>query len=398
MKRIYFILCCFFTTFAIAQNESNLNQGDIRQTKYLQTIGYEKAKGKIFVTVSINGEKYKFLFDTGAPFAISKKIYDQLHLPKTGSLPIQDASGKSEEMIITMLPDLQLGEISFLNTPGIVFQESSSPVFGCLDVDGIIGSNMLRNSVIQFDELNHQLTITDNAKNLSLKKVPYQELELSQTQSNPFIKITLQKGNQAVSDNLLFDTGADGFYEMSVAAYLYFKQKSDVAEVIAENDGSSAWGLHGMEGKEHQYELKVPGLILCHKTFNNVIVTTTGSNESRIGSKLLNYGKVTVDYKKKRFYFEPYTNANTDELSEHLWAIAPTLQDNKMVVGIIWDKTLENTINLGDEILNFNGIDYQSMDFCKLVRAENKFTNNQATVTLKDLKTGEIKTIEIKRL
>jgi hypothetical protein len=38
-----------------------------------------------------------------------------------------------------------------LNTSGIVLHENSEWV-ECLGIDGIIGSNMLRNSVVQFDE------------------------------------------------------------------------------------------------------------------------------------------------------------------------------------------------------------------------------------------------------
>jgi len=390
------LLCCFFSVFSFAQNEINLNQGSIEQKKYHTTINYEKTKSKIFVDVVIEGKTYKFLLDTGAPFAVSQKLYNELKLSIVGKVEVLDASGKSGEMIITSVPKLQMGELTFLNTPGILFTEATNQIFDCLDIDGIIGSNMLRNSVIQFDDRNNKIIVTNDAGKLDLKKIPYQKLTLTQTQSNPFIQIMLKKGNQEATDNILFDTGADGFYEMSVQAYYFLKDRVDVVNTIAESEGSFTWGLHGMTDKEHQFVLEIPQLSINGNILKKVQVTTTSSNESRMGAEILSHAKVTLDYKKKRFYYEPYEAVDT--LSQQIWAISPTLQNNKMVVGIIWDKQLESKVNIGDEILNFNGIDYQSMEFCDLVRSENKFSDKKAIIKFKDVHTGAVKTLEINRL
>lgn len=168
---------------------------------------------------------------------------------------------------------------------------------------------------------------------------------------------------------------------MSVEAYYFLKDRVDVVNVIAESEGTFTWGLHGMTDKQHQYILEIPQLSINENILNEVQVTTTSSSESRIGAEILSHAKVTLDYKKKRFYYEPYKAVDT--ISQQIWAISPTLQNNKMVVGIIWEKQLENQINLGDEILNFNGIDYQSMEFCDLVRSENKFSEKKQLLSSK---------------
>jgi hypothetical protein len=113
---------------------------------------------------------------------------------------------------------------------------------------------------------------------------------------------------------------------------------------------------------------------------------------------LLQYGKVTLDYKKKRFYFEPFDNINTDELSERPRAILPTLQNEKLVVGIIWDKTLESKINLGDEVLSINGFDIQAMDTCEYLTRDYTSSNEELILELRDINTGEIKKVEIERM
>jgi hypothetical protein len=168
---------------------------------------------------------------------------------------------------------------------------------------------------------------------------------------------------------------------------------------IAESEGSFSWGLHGTLENQQHLLLNIPELQLRNKIFNDVIVTTT-NGMSLIGTQLLQYGKITLDYKKKLFYFEPFDNINTDELSERPWAIYPTLQNDKLVVGIIWDKTLESQVNLGDEILKIGDLNIEGMDLCEFVKLDsnNEAFTEQRILELRDINTGEIKKVEIKRM
>ena len=45
----------------------------------------------------------------------------------------------------------------------------------------------------------------------------------------------------------------------------------------------------------------------------------------------------------------------------------PTFFDKKLVVGIVWDEELKNTIEFGDQILEVNGRNLTQLDFCELV-------------------------------
>jgi hypothetical protein len=50
-----------------------------------------------------------------------------------------------------------------------------------------------------------------------------------------------------------------------------------------------------------------------------------------------------------------------------------------------------------DEILSFNGIDIQSMSFCEFQMLEIP-SGDKIFFELRDIKTGEIKTVEIERM
>ena len=399
MKKILTLTILIFYASSIFAQIVSLNQGRIQQKHYFQEIPYQEIKGNLIVQVSINEKNYNFIFDTGAPLVISDKLYKELHLRSSRHINANDAAGERKQMRSILLPEIHLQGITFRNIPGLVLNEDSkwSKCYGIDGIDGIIGSNMLRNSVVQFDEQNKQIIITDNIKKLALQTNAYQKMRLQPSASNPYIEITLQKGaDKTTINNVLFDSG-DGSDIFTLSLH-ELKLVDRIVDTIAESEGSFAFsGAHEIYKKQKYLLLNIPELIMHNITFNDVTVTTTYAHSSRIGVKLIQYGKTTLDYKKRRFYFEPFDNINTNQPTENQWAIYPTFQNDKWVVGIIWDKQLESQVNLGDEVLSINGIDTQSMSFCEFFMLEIP-SGDKRVLELRDIHTGEIKKVEVERL
>ena len=402
MKRFFTLIIISFFASSILAQSIDFNQGSIKQKKYLEKIPYQNKDGKLIVPVTINGKTYNFLLDTGASFTISDELFKELNLEIIGNQETRDVSGKVMKMRVISLPELHLQGITFLDTPGYVFHEESpdiTDILKCFGIDGIIGSNMLRNSVIQFNLRSKHILISNNFWQIPKNKVvKSQKMKLSPAQSSPFIRVAHQQiGRKRIGNYVLFDTGASDFYTMSMHSYNWLNSRVDMTK-IAESEGSFAWGIHGPAEKQPHLLLIIPELNINKTIFNDVVATTTNTI-SLMGTKLLQYGKVTLDYKRKFFYFEPFENINTDELSQRPRAILPTMQNGKLVVGIIWDKALESQINLGDEILSINGINIQTMSVCELFNFDNTSSNDEELILeLNDIKTGEIKKVEIKRL
>lgn len=400
-KYKYFVIVSVVLFFCIsssyAQNIISANQGYVEQQKYLTTIPYKQIKGKIIIEVVIDNRIRKFILDTGASTVISENLYKELNPKLLGTVEVIDQSGLKDTLNVVSLSETKINELAFKDIPALVSKEAKM-LFECFDVDGLIGSNLLRNSVVQFDSKNKTITLSDNSKLLNLKKRDANEMELSPNQSNPFVWIKLKKGKSFANEKILFDTGDDGLYLMSINAYKHIiGEKLDVFQTLAENEGSFSAGLHGTAEKMTNYVVNIPMLELNNLLLNNITAKTTYTY-SRFGSEILKYGKVTLDYKNKKFYIEPYGDSSETNLDRGVWAIDPIIENDKAVVGIIWDKTLENTVNVGDEILKFDNIDYQNMDFCEIVKSNNKVDKKTALLVLKDIKTGEVKNVEIKKL
>jgi hypothetical protein len=142
------------------------------------------------------------------------------------------------------------------------------------------------------------------------------------------------------------------------------------------------------------YKVSVPQLKINNATFKNVIVETTYGNSSRIGAGLFDYGLVTLDYKNKKFYFEPFSTTNYD-LKTKDWPFAPTIKDGKLVVGIVWGEIWRQVIIPGDEIVEFNGKVYKDASICGIIASSHKTENTRTKLILKDAATGEMKEIEV---
>ena len=398
MKKLFALFLLPFLASSILAQNINFNQGKIKQKHYRQEIPYQKIRGIPVVFVTINEKIYKFFFDTGSSsLVISDNLCKELNLPITGQKIVSGASGEQRKMKKILLPELHLQEITFTNISGIVSYEKYE-LFECLGIDGIIGGNMLINFVVHFDEQRQCIIITDNIRNLRLKKVMPQKMEFTSAKCVPFVTVILKKGKEKVKQKVLFDSGqsSDSFFEMSMRNYSW--KINNIVEKMSESEGAFSFGIHGFFANQKHLLLNIPEIIVNKIPFNDITITTTHGNNSRIGAKLFQYGKTTLDYKKKRFYFEPFDNIDKSELSKLPLAINFTFQNDKIVVGIIWDKTLESQINLGDEMLSINGIDVQSMSPCELFQLKVSTDSDELILELRDIKTGEPKKVAVKRM
>ena len=58
----------------------------------------------------------------------------------------------------------------------------------------------------------------------------------------------------------------------------------------------------------------------------------------------------------------------------------PTLNNNKLIVGFVWEETLKSKITFGDEILEVNGIDFNTIDICDFITKESIFKESDTRI------------------
>lgn len=398
MKRIViFISCILIILSAGAKKKIKPNSGGTKQKNYYSVMPYESMWGTLaIIKVEVGGKERRFLLDTGAVTSISQELADELKPKVTETNILRDAEGYSEEIITCIIPEIKVGGVLFKKIPAAVIKKA--PFTYCHELDGIIGSNLLRNSIVRFSHNDKTITLTDQPKKLDLhkKKELSSKIFLTPDQSSPYIKTFILDSLNADVE-LMFDSGMTGFFDMALRHFHLFNEHQIFSDSIWEASGSNTHGAFGKTQDTIKYSFSVKKFVLNEYIFNNLRINTTASNNSRIGMGFLEYGDITLDYKNKRFYFEPYSDEGPD-LSYTPNSFSFNVAGDKLVVGLIWNPEMESRINVGDQIISINGIRFDEMSECELllydmdkVLSEGiKEDQKEGTIEVKKQDTGEI--------
>lgn len=298
MKNIPAFVAFFLAFTGFAQNNT-ASQGEMTTKNVYLEIPLVNHK-EIEQAVSLNGKSFKFILDTGAPLAISREIQQQMNYPVLNSAGLKDANNKSDMIDIVMIDTLKIGGIAFANIPALVLNFKSSPI-ACQHVEGLIGSNIARFLVVEFDLAHNKVILTDRRDKLALPALAAQPIHLDD-QSNAFFEVVHSTG---LKDSVQFDSGMGRMYDMNTA-----KIDQLLAEHIAKpNSVFKGFGIAGQgilgNGYNEPVNVIYSGIALGNNGIVDAQVRTTQA-ASRMGRELLNYGTLTIDYPNSRYYFVKY--------------------------------------------------------------------------------------------
>ncbi|MGC4039815.1 MAG: retropepsin-like aspartic protease [Flavobacterium sp.] len=389
LKLKYLIFCLFFTSCLFSQDLS-LGQGGTNQKGYYEEINFELANNKIILPVKINGKTYRFLLDTGAPNLLSKRVLSELNIQNTKKINVHDSNHKVDTLEMVSIPHMQIGDLDFVDNVALSSDLDNHFVLKCFKLDGFIGSNLLKNSILKISLKDKKIIITDDIKKLKLKSKP-SSIKLIGEQKAPYISISIiGKNKKKASEDVLIDTGMDGFYEMSNRAFKIFSGEN-IFEELSRSSGAGSIGLFGTPDIKEQVLIRSNLLRVNNTYFKNLITNTTDDNNSRMGLELAEYGDIIIDFIHQKFYFEAEKEITFDKKAP---VYSSTAIGNKLVIGFVWDKSYQDRLHFGDEIIRIKDYKLNEMHFCDVVDLRNTLKNEDSyemEVRSKDNKTTLLK-------
>lgn len=389
LKLKYTVLCLVIPAWVFSQNLS-LGQGAVIQKNYYEEVDFELVNNKIIVPVTINEKAYKFLLDTGAPNLLSKRVLNELNIKDTQKINAFDANNNIDTLQMAQIQNMKIGNLNVADNVVLVSDLDTHFILKCFKLDGFIGSNFFKNSILKISLKDRKITITDDIKKLKLKSKPT-NLKLVGQQNSPYVKIAFTgKNGKKATEEVLIDSGMDGFYEISNRAYQIFSEEK-VFEELSRSKGTGSIGLFGAASVKEQVLLKANILKINNTDFKNLITNTTDDNNSRIGFELAQYGDIIIDFINRKFYFEAEEEVIFDKKAP---VYSSTIVDNKYVVGFVWDKSYQDRLNFGDEIIRIKDYKLNEMDFCEIVNLRNTLKEEQSyemEIRSKDNKTTLLK-------
>ena len=345
MKIIFLLVLCLLTVSVGAQ-------------QYKSVLPYRMVGGKMLVDVKMNGEDRTFIFDTGAgKTVLTGEVCEELGLATVDSLEVTDVNGKKDTYPIVEINSLLMpdGKINFRGLPAMKLLGPSP--FKCFHADGLIGSDLLAQCIVEIDGKAKTITLTsaENASPISLRRmIPFAKAGM------PIIALQAGRGNSLVC---LFDTGCPGFLSLKSTDFEALKSVA-AFEVTDEGYGEGSISVGGMGETDTSYRVCFPLLSVGATKFANVSAETATPPYTLLGVELLEYGKVTIDYPRRRFYFEPYEEKF--DLTEKHYDMALRVKDGDLVVSEVWS-AMKGVVDIGDKVLRINGKPAGKYDFCKSI-------------------------------
>lgn len=292
MKRIIIIALLgiiALTSCNTIKTISTLKKGEVEQQKFAVNIPFEYRLGLIVFDVTIDGQEYSFILDTGAPNVISKKLAEKLDLTSTSYQDVGDSQGEESKLGFTSIEKISIGGINFLNTGAAIADLSISREVACLNVDGFIGANLMKNAIWKFDYDKQIITISNSTESLNIpeqnEKVPF----FTKMTGTPILDITL---NSVTEKNVILDLGSNGDIALSKKT-LDKIMKTEAKLPLSVSFGNSSSGLYGTGASDSIYYTSVSDVSFGDIALKNTIVEFTNESASTIGTNFFkNYDLV----------------------------------------------------------------------------------------------------------
>jgi hypothetical protein len=228
--------------------------------------------------------------------------------------------------------------------------------WSCFNIDGFIGSNLVRNSVVKIDPDARQLLVSNSLRpEMKSHRMQNIEMELDQ-QSSPYVDVAF--GNN-LKHSFLFDTGSDDYINLEKEEFRRIKSGLTIKH-LKNGYGSGTMGLYGPGKKDDTYKLILDSLFFCKYRFTNPSLKVTEA-DSKIGIKILEYGPVILDYSAEKLYFFSRNDpVQYKESSSSQFGFSPVLEDNHLTFGLIWENSVADSIGLKPNyrILRINEYDF----------------------------------------
>lgn len=325
--------------------------------KYKTVLPYRMVGGKMIVDLVMNGTSRSFIFDTGGRTALTGEICEELGLTVVDSLVVTDVNSKKAAYPLVSIESLMTPDqkINFKHVSAMKLAKPSP--FECFHTDGLIGSDLLVRTIVEIDGKNKTITITsaENPSTVSLRKM------LPFTKSGmPIILLQAGAGNNITA---LFDTGCPSFFSLKVSDYKTLKT-TGAFQVLSEGYGEGSIGVAGMAEADISHRVCLPVLSVGGTKFQNVTSETSTPPFTLLGVKLLDYGKVTLDYPRARFYFE--ANEAVNDLSSKHYNVALRVKDGELIISTVWS-AMKGVVEVGDKVTRINGKPVRMYDFCESI-------------------------------
>ncbi len=296
IKKVFLIGLCFQLIYGCAVKWTEaIRYGEIANTGFSETVEIEVEKGLIFLPVTIHGKEHRFLFDSGAPFSISEQLQSEYGFKIISTGNLIDSDHNSKKVNWAQVDSVKIGDVSFLKQTAFIGDFKANPLLNCLDIDGIVGSNLMSQCNWTIDQERGSIAFFDTVDMQAFEghtAIPFK----TDYQYNIFIDVNI---GQATVKNILVDYGSNGSLALSDEIFKLLKDRNIVGETFWEKGFQQA-GIIGQPIILNR-EITFTDSISIDSIHIKKAMLRTGPTVS-VGNNLLSRFQVTIDWDTKNLY------------------------------------------------------------------------------------------------
>lgn len=326
----------------------------------------------IFVPVTIEGETYRFLFDSGAPNVVSKELREKLNMKVLKRNPIRDSQGKTRHQNYVRVPSLELGGQVFEDFVAVESDLRFSPILNCLNFDGIIGANLMRKRFWEMNIADSTLIMSATKDNWDLKTKPIYRMPFTtKSTGTPVVQLGI-KGKKV--KGITFDTGSSGILSLPRSTYDGLSPDS----LVQKSYGFLSGGLFGSAldtAEEHVLPFDFPD-----STYYFPVEFESAKSAGLLGMRFMRHFKIFMDWPNQEMLLQPLSLHQPNPT----WPLSP-FYEGALIVGntnSLMDRQLGLDITIGDTIISCNGVDYSQPNREDLCQIYQQFIKAEESLTL----------------
>ncbi len=363
-----------------------MKKGEVVQTDFYSEFTYEDRMGLIIIEASIDDQNFHFLLDTGAPNVVSTEVAKKLNLKAKLNRNTGDSQGKKNSLEYVLLEKVTIGGIDFLNTGAAVADLKQSNEIACLEIDGIIGANLMRKAIWQIDYQNKQVRISNTMDSLTITD-RYEVGFTSKLTGTPIINMLV---DNVLIENITVDSGSNQGFSLSKQSYQEIMAVDSTLRIL-KSYGNSTSGLYGAGDNDTTYLAISPTIEIGNLSLKNQFVTFRENGAVTLGNEFFENYITTYDWSQSKLILSSpreFDNSTFDSFGFKYF-----FSDGKLIVNQIVSNSMavNSGLKMGDHIIELAGQNYKDMqlsDWCELILS-NRF-HEVDTVEIKVQRENEV--------
>ena len=352
-----------------------IRYGKVEQTNYHDSINITIENGLVFVPIQIGGQTYRFLLDSGAPFSVSKEIQNTYHFKTVSKGHIVDSDNNRQKVNYVKVDTTKIGNVPFTSQTAFVADFTSNPILACLQIDGIVGSNLMRQSIWTIDQEKERILLSNKLRLNSGEKsykIPFR----TDQQFNILVDVLI---GDFQNKNLKVDYGSNGPISVPKNTFNTLLEKRIITKTYEEK-GFKQSGIIGSPVPLNRQFALVDSVQLNELKIIDIGLKTGTSR--LIGNKVLSRYKVTIDWKEHNLYLNPYPIKSNDH-KVFGFRLGVHTNGNVYVQSVIENSdAYHKGVQPNMKVLKYDSLDFSTNSFCEYVSLDKKI--DSVTLLLED--------------